>query len=460
MTPPEEDTRVTPDDPHLTRAQELLREGRTAAACGEYLRYADQCVARGDLMEAIRFYYKVEDYRILDIKGRRRLAELLAQVGNKSRAVANFIQVADDFVAQGLVEDAVDTLREASVLLADRLTLRYRLAELFDAQNQTQKAVNIYLQVLETHADEVPAWEALARMYVKRNALAEAEDAYRQAIGVNERNGNLFAAAQEYELLLPLLEDPRPALKRLIEVYGELGFKNEMVEKMLALARIAEGTGEKERALMIFSKIIEIDPGNEEAQRRLGKSIQVVSILPSGESLVAGDASHPDDELGEPEPELGPGETAFPPGKVIRTVEDLLGFHPDAGENEMVESPQVCYDLGLAYLEMGITEEAIHYLQLASRDTALRIRACNMLGLCFLQKEMPEMAVKEFERGLATPGVGESEAVGLYYNLATSYEKMGEYRKALEELRKVYAIDINYLDVREKLRKLRARDGS
>jgi len=451
----DETARGPAEDPQLARAEEFLREGRTAAACAEYLRYADKCAARGDLMEAIKYYYKVEDYRLLDIKPRQKLATLLAQVGNKSRAVATFIEVADKYAAQGLGEEAADTLRASIGLLPDRLALRYRLAELFEQAGQTQKAVNIYLQVLERFPEEVAAWESLARLYAKRHSRDEAVDAFLRAIAINEQAGNLLAAAREYEAVVTLMDDNTGALKRLIELYGELGFKGEMVAKMVELARFYDARGEKERALTLFAKVIDVEPSHEEAQHRLGKSIQVVSVLPTGESLVRSEPPLPDAQMAEPE--LTPGETAFPPGRAIRTVEDLLGFHPDAGGSEISESPQVCYDLGLAYLEMGITEEAVHYLQLASRDLALRVRACNMLGTCFLDMDSSDMAVKEFERALATPHLTENDAVGIYYNLATACERLGDYRRALDELRKVYAIDINYLDVKDKLRKMRAR---
>ncbi len=446
------------DDPHLTRAEDFAREGRIAAACHEYMRYADKCVARGDFMEAIKYYYQVEDYNLLEIKPQKKLAELLARVGNKSRAVATFVDVAEKFAAQGLGEEAAGALREAIQLLPDRLVLRYRLAQLFEDQGQTQKAVNIYLQVLEHFPDEVEAWEALARLYVKRHSREEAVDAYLRAVKINEQNRNLLAAARGYEALTTLLEDHTSALKRLIEIYSELGFKSEMVAKMYELAELYDRRGEKERALTLYAKIIDVEPAHEDAQRHLGKSITVVSVLPTTESLVKGEPPSPA-EPPAAEPELGPGQTAFPPGRVIRTVEDLLGFRPDAGEPDVGESPQVCYDLGLAYLEMGITEEAIHYFQMASREPDLRVRACNMLGLCFLGMEAPDLAVKEFERGLATPDIPEGETVGLYYNLATAYERLGDYRRAMDELKKVYAIDINYLDVRDKLRQMRAREG-
>lgn len=454
---PENDERKAVEDPYLARAQEYVRDGRISAACAEYLRYADKCEAGGDLMTAIKYYYKVDEYQLLDIKSRKKLAELLARVGNKSRAVSTYLEVVDEFLTQGLAEDAVDVLRNAMAQVPDRLTLRYRLADLYEQGGQSQKAVNIYLQVLEDNPDEVGAWEALGRLYAKRNSLAEAVDAYLRACRVNEETGNLIAAAKDYEAVATLKGDNAAALKKLIEIYGRLGFKNEMVARMVDLARLSGERGEKERALSIYSKIIEIDPGNEEAQSRLGKAIQVISVLPTGNSLTKDEIPAPDEA--PPEAEPAPGETAFPPERAIKTVDDLLGFRPDAGEGEVVESPQVCYDLGLAYLEMGITEEAIHYLQLASHEAGLRIRACNMLGLCFLEKEMPDMAVKEFERGLLTPDVTEDEAVGLYYNLGVACERFGDYRRALDEYRKVYAIDVDYLDVREKIRRLRARDG-
>jgi tetratricopeptide (TPR) repeat protein len=449
------------EDPHLSRAQEYLRDGRISAACAEYLRYADKCEAGGDLMTAVKFYYRVDEYKLLDIRSRRKLAELLARVGNKSRAVSTFFEVVDEFLTQGLAENAIDVLRETISLMPERLAIRYRLADLYEHEGQSQKAVNIYLQVLEEYPEEVGAWEALGRLYAKRNSVEEAVDAYLRACAINERDGNLVAAAKGYEAIASLQEDGTPALKKLVEIYGELGFKNEMVARMLDLARAAVNRGEKERALSIYSKIIEIDPGNEEAQTRLGKSIQVVSVVPTGDSLVKEEIPSPDEPPDGPqeEPEPGPGETAFPPGRAIKTVDDLLGFHPDPGEADVTESPQVCYDLGLAYLEMGITEEAIHYFQLASHDPGLRVRACNMLGLCFLEKGMPDMAVKEFERGLATPDLAESDAVGLYYNLGVACERFGDHRRALDEYRKVYAIDVNYLDVREKIRRLRAREN-
>jgi len=454
----EENERTPPEDPYLLRAQEHLRDGRISAACGEYLRYADKCEAGGDLLTAIKYYHVVDEYQLLDIKARRKLAELLARVGNKSRAVSTILEVVEEFLEQGLAEDALDVLRDTLDLIPERLTLRYRLAELYESQGQSQKAVNILLEVLEAYPEEVEAWEALGRLYAKRHSLAEAIDAYLRACRINEQGGNLVAATQSYEAIAALQEDPEPALKKLVELYGQLGFKNEMVARMLDLARLAESRDEKERAISIFSKILEIDPGNEEAQTHLGKSIQVVSILPTGDSLVKDEIPAPD-EAPPPLEEVETGKTAFPPGRAIKTVDDLLGFHPDSGESELAESPQVCYDLGLAYLEMGIAEEAIHYFQLASHDPALRVRACNMLGLCFLEKDMPDMAAAEFDRGLATPNLPEGEAVGLYYNLGVACERAGDHRRALNEYRKAYAIDVTYLDVREKIRKLRQREG-
>src|SRR4029453_6089072 len=65
------------------------------------------------------------------------------------------------------------------------------------------------------------------------------------------------------------------------------------------------------------------------------------------------------------------------------------------------------YNLGIAYKEMGLIDEAIAEFQLAAKDEGRLLECSSMLGICFLEKGMPKLAVKWFEKGLDTPGYGE-----------------------------------------------------
>ena len=86
--------------------------------------------------------------------------------------------------------------------------------------------------------------------------------------------------------------------------------------------------------------------------------------------------------------------------------------------------------------------------------TSRFLQCCNMLGHCFVQKEMPEAAVMWFKKGLAAPGHSEDEYQALRYELASAYEQMGDKQQAQHFYTEVYGVDVSYREVAEKLRTL------
>jgi pilus assembly protein FimV len=114
------------------------------------------------------------------------------------------------------------------------------------------------------------------------------------------------------------------------------------------------------------------------------------------------------------------------------------------------------YNLGIAYKEMGLIDEAIAEFQLAAKDENRLLECASMLGICFLEKGMPKLAVKWFEKGLAAPGRGEEEYQGLRYDLAAALEASGDTDRALGIFTELYGQDANFRDVATKVRELRA----
>ena len=68
---------------------------------------------------------------------------------------------------------------------------------------------------------------------------------------------------------------------------------------------------------------------------------------------------------------------------------------------------------------MGLVDEAIAEFQLAAKDERRLLECTSMLGMCFVEKGMPKLAVKWFEKGLAAPGRADEEYKGIRYDLAT-----------------------------------------
>jgi tetratricopeptide (TPR) repeat protein len=117
------------------------------------------------------------------------------------------------------------------------------------------------------------------------------------------------------------------------------------------------------------------------------------------------------------------------------------------------------YDLGIAYREMGLVDEAIAELQLASRDPGRFVDCASLLAGCFLEKGLPALAVRWLERGLATVTPRDAARHALQYELGHALETAGEARRALETFTELYGEAAGHRDVAARVQRLRAGSG-
>ncbi|HEV2178208.1 MAG TPA: tetratricopeptide repeat protein [Terriglobia bacterium] len=141
----------------------------------------------------------------------------------------------------------------------------------------------------------------------------------------------------------------------------------------------------------------------------------------------------------------------------------LLDDLNEEAKQEAPEDPETHYGLGIAFREMGLVEEAIGEFQkvvkLAPAGAAGSqfLPACTLLGVCFMDRQLPALAAKWYRRALESPGVGEDTRVALEYDLGMAYEQAGDSRAALDRFLEVYSQNIDYRDVAEKIRLLQQR---
>ena len=121
------------------------------------------------------------------------------------------------------------------------------------------------------------------------------------------------------------------------------------------------------------------------------------------------------------------------------------------------EDYETRYNLGIAYKEMGLVDEAVAEFQLAAKDEGRLLECASMLGICFIEKGMPKLAVKWIEKGLQAEGRTEQEYQGLRYDLAGAVEAAGDPARALEIYTELYGQDAGFRDVADKVRELGAR---
>ena len=134
----------------------------------------------------------------------------------------------------------------------------------------------------------------------------------------------------------------------------------------------------------------------------------------------------------------------------------LAQFREKVSENIDANDAMAHYDLGTAYMEMGLLDEAISEFQVVLRGTSDHLGTYEMLGQTFLQKKEPEAALRSLNRGLDAPCEIEEERVGIYYYIGLAHETIGNKDTAVEYYDRVFALDINFADVTERLRALRS----
>ena len=134
----------------------------------------------------------------------------------------------------------------------------------------------------------------------------------------------------------------------------------------------------------------------------------------------------------------------------------LAQFRDKVSENIDANDVMAHYDLGTAYMEMGLLDEAIGEFQVVLRGTSDHLPTYEMLGQTFLQKNEPKAALRSLKRGLDAPCEIEEERVGIYYYIGLANETLGDKETALEFYSRVFALDINFADVTERLRALRS----
>ncbi len=145
-------------------------------------------------------------------------------------------------------------------------------------------------------------------------------------------------------------------------------------------------------------------------------------------------------------------EDAPPTGDEQADFDEMLRrFKQGVAANVDEEDYDSHYDLGVAYKEMGLVDEAIAEFQKALRGDSHRVRSYEALGQCFVEKGQLQVATTLMRRALETTGADDQQLVGVLYLLGYASEVMARHADALGYYQRVFAVDIEFRDVAQRV---------
>lgn len=327
------------------------------------------------------------------------------------------------------------------------------------------RVAHLRMRVQAQPGDAV-AWNDLASLLRERGDAAGAAAALREAHQGIAAAGHYAAAVGVVRQLLE--DDSRDTglFQKQVEYAFRSGDRSLLVRAYLDLGGNLLKTSAP-KAQVVYQRVLDLDPQNAEARARLAPPPAAVASVPARSETAEPAASGAADsyvDLGSLifDEELdAEGSTRFvvaeeePTGDEDKDFADMLSvFRQKVTENIDAGDSSSHYDLGLAFKEMGLLDEAIAQFQVALRGGANPLATLEVLGECFVDKGQHTLAVRVLERALRLDA-RETEFLGVHYLLGRSEEVLGHADRAGDHYERVLALDIRFRDAAQRLATLR-----
>ena len=300
-----------------------------------------------------------------------------------------------------------------------------------------------------------------------------------------ETRGNLRQAQDLVDEILRLDPNSVRHRQKQVEFAFKSGDKAKLIDAYLELADTLLRSDLPDKARAVYKRVAEHDPANERAKAALAMLAPVATPPPEppakpkakvretegkaaardakmtvrDEAVEAGDfvdlsAMILDEDLPVRDTRMKVADEE-PTGDEERDFQEMLArFKQGIDENIDEGDFQSHYDLGVAFKEMGLLDEAIAELQKALRAPDGKLRSSEALGVCFIDKGAYVVAESILRRALDLPASGDQERLGLLYWLGRALEEQGKRVEARDLYGRVFAVDIRFRDVRDRAKAL------
>jgi tetratricopeptide (TPR) repeat protein len=454
-------TAITPPAASVAPPAEDLTEEGLAAKAEKLLAEADVLVKYGLVERAREHFTKIFEFDYYNLDARERLRDLLLRIDDRAGAIEQLFILTDGFVEEQ-PEGAVYFLHQ--ILGIDPQNLK--------AREILRRIGGVMPDGLEEPAPQERDAEPTQEVSVQIDGLGETTDKF-EISGMEPAPG----AVEDLDIDEELPPPPRPSLPRVTAPPPER-VKRELPKAVPAhvpapapppapvpvpAAELADISAELEEieffisqglvedAVPILNELSERYPGDPRVKKLLAET--------SGSIAPAADVD---------KPTVPPPTSLFDFEALAGNLDlDLEDVTQDDISNEIDKvfsqfkagvEKQVSrtdstthFDLGSAYRDMALYEDAIAEFRIAAEDPSREVDAATMIGMCQASLGRLDEALATFQRALGKPRLDESARLALMYETGKVYESQGRKEDALKLYNAILAKDPGFADVVDRI---------
>jgi tetratricopeptide (TPR) repeat protein len=225
----------------------------------------------------------------------------------------------------------------------------------------------------------------------------------------------------------------------------------------LAEADFYARQGLVEEARNILERLQNLFPENREIDQRLAA---LGAVEPRAEETERIEEKREEPPVTEPvltETEILEAEEMQEPS-LDSDVMDIFNEFKKGLEKELEEEDyETHYNLGIAYKEMGLTDDAIREFQTSSNNPKRFVPSSNMLGVCYLEKGLYSLAIDVLKNAIEKMDDRDESRWAMKYDLAEAYERNNNTEEALHLYTEVYGWNSKFRSVSDKIAALRTK---
>jgi tetratricopeptide (TPR) repeat protein len=331
---------------------------------------------------------------------------------------------------------------------------------LFDklfGRNKASKEISLCEEALERRPNDTMILKKLGDLYLKDNNHKDASEVYVRLGEIFSEKGFYPKAIALYKQAIKINPSWEGPYEKLAELYNVQGFYREAAAQFMKLAEMLESTGASAEATMYMQKAAELDPAINNISKKV-HSFQVkergmTEPMPKSAAKPELDQTNFYDLNKELDKQLDKELEGFTIDESFDETEDTTGVESvfkaiaENASKEGKDDPLFLYNMGLAYRETGLLDEAIESFKKVTATGEKLYDAFVMLGVTYRERSLFNESLDALRQAVSLKEASPDMKVGILYEIAQTYKALGDNQNALSIFRQIQKDHKDFKDV-------------